>query len=377
MKHLTFWMVLFLIFPGMVPVGPGSLQAQDHLCVGNFWTEAQGKRHLDSVQATLHSGHDWNKRARAVRRQILRGSGIKPLRKHLTMPPLAQRGAVHEMNGCRVTNMAIEQHPGSWITGNLYEPLDMNGLFAGILCPHGHWSNPSDYGRFREDMQKRCAVLCRMGAVVFAYDMVGYGDNRQADHHDPKALQIQLLNSMRVVDWLLGLKEIDPARIGVTGASGGGTQTFLLTAVDDRVAVSVPVVQVSAHFFGGCVCESGMPIHQAKGFQSNNVEIAALAAPRPMLLISDGSDWTRNTPDVEYPFIRYIYGLYGKEDLVKNAHFADESHDYGFNKRQAAYRFLARHLKLKADRELWSEQWIRLLTRRDLQVDIQHITPFH
>jgi hypothetical protein len=201
--------------------------------------------------------------------------------------------------------------------------------------------------------------------------MVGYGDNKQTQtHEDPLALQIQTRNSIRVVDYLVSRKDVDPARIAVTGASGGGTQSFILTAVDNRIAVSVPCVQVSAHFFGGCVCESGMPIHKNGSFQTNNVEIAALAAPRPMLIISDGADWTRNTPLVEFPFIRSIYALFALENRVENAHFADEKHDYGFNKRQAAYRFLAKHLKLKDSPILAGEEWVSILPVADLKFSV-------
>ena len=353
MKKLVATLVVTILFAGMI-------NAQE-LCVGNFWTEAQGKAHLDSVLNVVTTKVDWEIRAGQIRNQILKGSGLDKLESKRPVPKV-QKGAVHEMDGYRVTNMAIESSTGSWITGNLYEPIGFKGKLAGILCPHGHWSDWADYGRYRPDMQKRCAVLCRMGAVVFAYDMVGYGDNRQAaSHGDPLAVQIQTRNSIRIVDYLVSRKDIDPKRLAVTGASGGGTQSFILAALDQRIAVSVPCVQVSAHFFGGCICESGMPIHRNGSFQSGNVEIAALAAPRPMLLISDGADWTKNTPKVEFPFIQSIYKLYGQESLVENAHFANEKHDYGFNKRQAAYAFLAKHLKLKADPSLTGEAWIKIL----------------
>ncbi len=298
---------------------------------------------------TLHalkyaSADEWRARADTIRRGMLRGMKLEQRPPTCELKPI--RHSVREGDGYTVENVAFESLPGFWVTGNLYLPKDAKAPMAGVLCPHGHTAD----GRLKDFTQTRCAALARMGAAVFAYDMAGYGESTPVDHHHSETLRLQTYSSMRVVDFLLSLGLVDESRLGVTGESGGGTQTFLLAAVDPRIDVSVPVVMVSAHFYGGCICESGMPIHQGPEHATDNVEIAALVAPKPLLIVSNGEDWTKNVPKQEYPHVQRIYHFLDAKENVENAHFADEAHDYGPSKRKAMYPFMAKHLGLDLSR---------------------------
>jgi uncharacterized protein len=351
MKKKMSLLAAVLLWTGSHWLSPAQGQAPSPnpmLCQGNYFTEAEGKAALEAFAKTYSDKKSWEKRAAIIRQGIVTGGELQNYPTRNPLKPIIHSKRVHA--GYTVENVAFESFPGFFVTGNLYRPTRNLPSYAAILSPHGHSRDPRTMGRFQESVQQRAATLARMGAIVFTYDLIGYGDSDQGVHQSPhvpaKALNLQLNNGLRAIDFLLSLPKVDPKRIGVTGESGGGTQTFLLTALDKRISVSVPVVMVSAHFFGGCNCESGMPIHKSAHHQTSNVEIAALAAPRPMLLVSDGKDWTKNTPEVEYPYIRNIYKLYGQEKLVENVHLPDEGHDYGPNKRLAAYAFLAKHLQL-------------------------------
>ena len=337
------------LFLSLILVAFGAQSAEKiTLCRGHYHSEADAVAQLKRLSATHSNLAQWKVRASAVRQQILTGAKLSPLPQRTPLNAIIKNKRTD--NGYTVESAAFEARPGYFVYGNLYRPLGRKGKRPGILCPHGHARGKAG-GRLRPDQQHRCATLARMGAVVFSYDMIGFGDSEHLgwNHKHPQALTLQTWSSIRALDFLETLPEVDKKRLGVTGCSGGGTQTFLLTAIDDRVAVSVPVVMVSAHFFGGCHCESGMPIHKTPKLETSNVEFAALAAPRPLKLISVGGDWTKNTPKVEYPFIRSIYKYYDAEAKVENTHFAKEGHGYQLSKRQAMYPFMVKHLDLSSE----------------------------
>jgi len=337
------------------------------LCVGRHWTQDEANLKMKEFAETWDDVESWEKRADMIREGIIKGMKLDQ------MPEIegnfnARITNTRVFDGYIVENIMIESFPGFYITGNLYRPTESEGKHAAILCPHGHAPDK----RLTHYVQYRSAVYARMGAIVFAYDMVGRGDCLQINHKMPIALVLQTYNSKRVLEYLLSRLDVDPERIGMTGGSGGGTQTFVLAAIDDRITVPVPCVQVSAHFFGGCICESGMPIHKSEHHQTNNVEFAALVAPRPMMLISNGNDWTCNTPRVEYPYIQKVYALYNAEHKVENAHFPLEKHDYGYSKRAASYNFFARHLKLNSGNVSYTptvnEDFVTILPKDQLRV---------
>lgn len=250
-----------------------------------------------------------------------------------------------------VENIGLEILPGVFATGSVYKPYPLEGKHPVIVCPNGHF----EQGRYRESQQIRCATLAKMGAIVVSYDLFGWGESQlqfpSEYHRNSIAATVQVLDGMRLLDYLLSLPEADPQHVAVTGGSGGGSHTMFLAALDERVRVSAPVVMVSSHFSGGCPCESGQPIHLC-GDGTNNAEIAAMAAPRPQLIVSDGKDWTHTVADLEFPFIQRIYGFYDTVETqyiassLKNTHFPQEGHDYSISKRMAVYRFMAKHLGL-------------------------------
>jgi uncharacterized protein len=290
----------------------------------------------------------WDRRRDELRREFLKGAGLWPIPQQ--GPYRVLRHSLRTHDGYTVENVALETLPGFYCTGNLYRPLGTASLAVpagassrgpGVLCPHGHFQ---PLGRFRAEQQIRCAHLARRGVTVFSYSMVGWQDSTQTTHDDPLVLALQTWNSLKSLDFLSTLEGVDRERIGMTGASGGGTQTLYLALLDERIKASAPVVIVYPWSApeGCCRCEGGLPVMQAA--HTNCIEFAAAIAPRPQLIVSVGQDATHDFPEVGLPFVRRAYAAYGALERAESVFLPKEAHDFGPSKRAAVYSFLARRL---------------------------------
>jgi dienelactone hydrolase len=302
----------------------------------------------------------WEAERARLRQQILFAAGLWPMPEK---PPLNARIWNRiERDGYTVEKVWFQSLPGFYVGGSLYRPIDPKPKsHPGVLSPHGH----ARLGRLSESetasYQARGLTLARIGCTAFMWDMIDYNDSARhlsGDYEDEtyavvhrapwaheqddrmlwnlNALGFQLWNSIRALDFIAQLPEVDPNRLACTGESGGGTQTYNLYAVDDRLHAAAPVCMVSAYMQGGCVCENAPLLR----IDTNNVDIGATIAPKPLLLVSSTQDWTRHTPQVEYPAIAKIYDLYGAADHVAQVQI-DAPHGYNKAMREAVYRWLA------------------------------------
>ena len=296
-------------------------------------------------QFTSRAG--WSIRAAHIKELVLASAGLLPMPDRT--PLRANVFGDLTRPDYIVSKVYFESLPGFFVTGNLYRPVG-DGPFPAILSPHGHWA----YGRLENSatasVPGRAINLARQGFVVFTYDMIGYNDSWQLEHRSFGGSReklwglsmagLQLWNSIRALDFLESLPYVQRDRIGATGASGGGTQVFLLAAVDPRVAVAAPVNMISLHMQGGCLCENQPGLR----IDTNNVEIAATIAPRPLLMVSATGDWTSNTLEREFPAVRALYALQGAADRVHAVRF-EAPHNYNRDSREAVYAWMARWLQ--------------------------------
>ena len=330
---------------------------------------------------------DWEAAREAVRSRVMLAAGLWPMPEKTPLKAVVH-GRV-EREDYTIDRVFFESFPGHYVTGSLYLPKPLPAKpMPGVLCPHGHWPNgrfmdagadsagtkeqlQSGAERFvnaaRSPLQARCVHLARMGCAVFHWDTLGQADSVQIAEHRSGAQEglkggepgtwglysamadlrlqtnfgLQTWNSVRALDFLASVKGVDPKRIAVTGASGGGTQTMMLTAIDGRVAAAFPCVMVSTAMQGGCTCENSHYLRVGQG----NIDIAAAAAPRP-LGMTTADDWTIELETKGFPDLKALYTRIGKPDQVQ-ALFANQfKHNYNQVSRAEMYQFMKRHLKL-------------------------------
>lgn len=359
------------------------------------------------------SVEEWNKRKEFVLRQIKVACGLWPMPER---PPI--EATVHgrvERDDYTVDRVYFESSPGLLVTGSLYLPKNVSGKMPTILCPHGHWAN----GRFhdhgpeqlkrelesgaekfevggRHPLQARCVQLARMGCMVFLYDMLGYADgssltqelahgfakqrphlsqpehwglfSAQAELRCLNALGLQTWNSIRTLDWIMSRSDCNTAKIGVTGASGGGTQTFILAALDERVTAAFPAVMVSTAMQGGCTCENASYLRVNTG----NIEMAALIAPRPIAM-SGADDWTVEIETKGLPELKKHFAMLGVPENVTAKYFKFP-HNYNQTSRMMMYEFFNRTLDLGA-KEIVERDFVPLTQTEATVFDASHPAP--
>ena len=323
---------------------------------------------------------EWTDKAEALRQQIRVANGLVP--EHESTPINAQIFGKIEREDYTIEKVYFEPFPGFFTTGNLYRPKGKSGPFPGIVSPHGHWGRGRLENIERGSIPGRCINFAKQGYVIFAYDMIGHNDSgKQLEHRyggaeqalwGLSAMGLQLQNSISAIDFLQDLDDVDNDRIGCTGASGGGTQTFILTAVDDRIKVSAPVNMISATMQGGCLCENAPNLR----LEASNLEIGALMAPRPLLLVSCTGDWTSNTPTVEYPAIRSIYEHFDAEDKIHQVQI-DAEHNYNKESREAVYAWFAKWFMNDDDTSKYEEVHFEVEPDEDLLVFSDRDLPEH
>lgn len=333
--------------------------------------EAEGKMMLDWLSSLYHNKEQWEARRDTLRREVRQRLELdkfldscvvtKDKKGNLVRPVILSKIRKHD--GYTTQNICIELTPGQHLFGTIYASLK-KGKHALIVCPDGHWPY-----RYRKDEQQRLGTLARMGAVCVDFDLYGWGESEKEvgaeAHHTSRAHVYQAVCGYVLLDYMLkNRKDIDTERVGVMGGSGGGTHTVMLSLLDERVTASAPVVHLASHFDGGCPCESGMPVQLSAG-GTCEPELAAVIAPKPMLVVSDGGDWTSSVPTLEFPYLQRIYGFYGAQDKVRNVHLPNERHDFRENKRNAVYDFFIDVFGL--DRSMLDESKIEIESEETLK----------
>jgi dienelactone hydrolase len=283
-------------------------------------------------------------------------------------PKFEDLGIMHSGNGYRMRKLRYEVVPGFKAVGILYEPENLQGKIPAILNVNGHVGSP---GKAVEYKQKRCINFAKRGMLALNLEWLGMGElgakenshwfGAHLDLVGTHELGLFYLQMRRGLDFLYDHASTDRDRIGMTGLSGGGWQTIVLSSLDERVKVSIPVAgfssiapRVEVREYGdiGDVEQSATDLFDGYDYS----HLTALMAPRPTLLTYNAEDdCCFRGPVVKpliYEAIRPIFKLYGKEDALEWHENADPgTHNYQLDNRQQSYRFFGKHFRVSGDSE--------------------------
>ncbi|MBO7404151.1 MAG: acetylxylan esterase, partial [Clostridia bacterium] len=326
-------------------------------------------RHTDTRFPTTRffSREEADRRREELRYNLRMAAGLYPWPEKTPMN--VKREPVGSYDGFRIEKIMFETRPGFWSTGNLYLPDPMPaGKCPAILNVIGHWLRQRLTRMDEADYPQQIANFAMMGFVCLVTDMIGMVDSRQISHEYgggelelwlSNGLGVQLWNNIRALDLLSAMPEVDPERIGVTGASGGGSQSLFLALADDRIKAAAPINMISLMMQGGCDCENAPGLRR----DTDNGEMCAMLAPRPLFLAGSTGDWTKDQETREVPAVLEAYRQYNAEAMVEH-YYQVADHQYNRKTRERVYAFFARYLMGKEI--AWAEQEIDIGPVEDL-----------
>jgi dienelactone hydrolase len=303
-------------------------------------------------------------RAAEIRRRMAQAEGTffrAGLQAHRERPRDEIRGVI-ERPGYRIERLLIETLPDCWATATTYVPTGTRGRLPAVLGVHGHWAG----ARRDPVVQSRCIGLAKLGFFVLSPDAWGAGERGtvpgQNEYHGgllgaslwPVGTPLhglQLLENIRFLDYLQARSEVDPERIGCTGASGGGNQTTYLSAFDERVKCAVPVCSVGtfADYLSVACCVDEV-LNGALTFAEEG-DLLGCIAPRALMVISAERDVYHFGPESARNALgraRPVFDLYEANDRLRHAVF-DSGHDYNQAMREAMYGWMRRWLQQEGD----------------------------
>ncbi len=312
---------------------------------------------------TPANAQEWTAEAARIRRHLLDDVVFHGWPKEwVNSPPKFEAAGVIEGKGYRIRKFRYEIVPGFQSAALLYEPEHLGTSVPAILNVNGH---VGPVGKAVEYKQKRCINQALHGILSLNLEWLAFGElNHPQNLHDYAAhLDLAGMNGVglfylamrRGLDFLYQHPNVDRNRLGVTGLSGGGWQTITLSALDERVAVSVPVAG-----FSGMVSSIEHPEDIGNDIEQNATDfrdgqdythLVAMRAPRPTLLIYNAEDDCCYRGPIVKPYIfddvRRFFELYGKADALAYYENADPgTHNYQLDNRQQAYRFFTKYFGL-------------------------------